>query len=83
MEMIRKYFTRFSTGWFRITRVISSFGRFYKKVGILLGGFLAVKNLWGVTPTCSNQFSTTISALEMTRFWYFYGCIKYIFIRKL
>ena len=37
MEMIRKYFTRFSTGWFRITRVISSFGRFYKNVGILQG----------------------------------------------
>jgi len=35
--------TRFPI-WFRRTQVIPSFGRFYKKVGILLGGCLTVKN---------------------------------------
>ena len=30
--------------WIRITQYITSIGLFYKKVGILLGGFLTVKN---------------------------------------
>jgi len=47
-----------SSWWFRRNRNITSIGLFYKKVEILLGGCLTVKNLWGD----SVEFSTTVSS---------------------
>ena len=37
-------FHKVSYEWFRVTQYIPELGLFYKNVGILLGGFLTVKN---------------------------------------